>query len=464
MIPQWKNSRKLKERIIITGTLVLETPTHLGNGDTDSPLDMPLLLDALEGKALLPGSSLAGALRQVLDETAAKALFGHTSGSESRESYLLVDDALAEMYSQELRDGVAIDPKTRTAEKNKKFDIELLAAGTEFPISVELLVPQTGGEDLVRHLTEALSALERGDIRLGKRKRRGFGKCKVRAWKVCRYDVTTLAGLKGWLNQEERGFCQEGDNIAELLGVEIEDRSRRGFHMKAVFALDGSLLIRSGFGEPNAPDVVHLHSRRNGKDVPVLSGTSVAGALRARALRIANTLHGEGVGERWTDRIFGNRSIGDQRKDLTASRVWVEETVIKNPLDLVQTRVKIDRFTGGSYPAALFSEQPVWGRLNQQTLVSIELYLEPSTKPEEPFEPEVGLLLLTLKDLWTGDLPLGGESSVGRGRLRGLRAELSLNNESWEIEAQENGSLKIGGNRDRLESFVQAFVNGGHHG
>jgi hypothetical protein len=97
-------------------------------------------------------------------------------------------------------------------------------------------------------------------------------------------------------------------------------------------------------------------------------------------------------------------------------------------------------------------------------LISIELYLEPSTKPEEPIEPEIGLLLLTLKDLWTGDLPLGGESSVGRGRLRGLRAELSLNNESWEIEAQENGSLKIVGNRDRLESFVQAFVNGGHHG
>jgi len=462
MTPQWKNSRKLKERIIITGTLVLETPTHLGNGDTDSPLDMPLLVDALKGRALLPGSSLAGALRQVLDETAGEALFGQTNSSKSRESYLLVDDALAETYSRELRDGVAIDPKTRTAEKNKKFDMELLAAGTGFPISMEFLVPQTEGEVLIRHLAVALSALERGDIRLGKRKRRGLGKCKVSAWKVCRYDVTTLASLKGWLNQEERGFCQEGDNIAELLGVEIEDRGRRGFHMKAVFALDGSLLIRSGFGEPNSPDTVHLHSQRNGEDVPVLSGTSIAGALRARAMRIANTLDKDG--KAWADRLFGNRQYGKQKKELTASRVWVEETVIENPLELVQTRVKIDRFTGGSYPAALFNEQPVWGRLNQQTLVSVELYLEPSTKPEEPIEPEIGLLLLTLKDLWTGDLPLGGESSVGRGRLRGLHAELFLNNEAWKIETQEDGSLKIAGDRDRLESFVQAFVNGGHHG
>ena len=35
--------RQIVERIVITGTLVLETPAHFGNGDADAFTDMPLL-------------------------------------------------------------------------------------------------------------------------------------------------------------------------------------------------------------------------------------------------------------------------------------------------------------------------------------------------------------------------------------------------------------------------------------
>ena len=468
MRPQWKNSRKLKERIIIRGKLVLETPTHVGNGDTDGPLDMPLLVDALEGHAMLPGSSLAGALREVLDEFEARMLFGHVTDKASQESFLMIDDALAQDTRRELRDGVAIDPTTRTAEEKKKFDIELLAVGTEFPTSLELLVPQSDDGSYVRALAKALTLLQQGHIRLGKRKRRGFGKCTVTSWQVCRYDLTTVDGLRNWLLERFEENCQQGTDIRLLLGLDdLAIPARRGFLIKATFILNGSMLIRSGFGEPGAPDVVHLHSLRNGKYQPVLSGTSLAGALRARALKIANTIYGKdsNQGARWVDRIFGNRDLGNlpksQRKALTASRLWVEETVIENALELVQTRVKIDRFTGGTFPAALFNEQPVWGKLREETQVTIELFLEPSPRPDQPIEPEIGLLLLLLKDLWTGDLPLGGESGVGRGRLRGSEARLAFNDETWVITENTDGSLAIQGNAERLDEFVNAFVNGG---
>ena len=36
-------ARKITGRTIITGRLVLETPAHLGNGDTVGVTDMPLL-------------------------------------------------------------------------------------------------------------------------------------------------------------------------------------------------------------------------------------------------------------------------------------------------------------------------------------------------------------------------------------------------------------------------------------
>jgi hypothetical protein len=147
----------------------------------------------------------------------------------------------------------------------------------------------------------------------------------------------------------------------------------------------------------------------------------------------------------------------DKRRTLTASRLVVHETVIQQPVtpELVQSRIKIDRFTGGAYPTALFSEQPVFAKDDTELTLYLELL--------SPKDYEIGLLLLLLKDLWTGDLPLGGEISVGRGRLEGKSAELRLQRDDveqvWRISA-ENGALRIEGNRQQLESFVSEHLRG----
>lgn len=109
--PQWDNSRKIRERIYIRGRLVLQTPAHFGNGDTDAITDIPLLRDSLDGRSpLLTGTSIAGALRNYLREAEAghgavedpdqdakllaEQLFGHLVGREgSVMSCLMVDDA-----------------------------------------------------------------------------------------------------------------------------------------------------------------------------------------------------------------------------------------------------------------------------------------------------------------------------------------------------------------------------------
>jgi CRISPR/Cas system CSM-associated protein Csm3 (group 7 of RAMP superfamily) len=457
MSAQWQNPRGIQERIVVEGILVLETPTHLGNGDAEGPLDMPLLLDPLEGKALLAGTSIAGALRNHVREHShdlAVLLFGDVTSSESVQSPLIVDDALGGKPNVELRDGVAIVPQTRTAETGKKFDVELLAAGTKFPLSFELLVLKGQEDELREAFALALQGLEKGKIRLGKRKRRGFGRCRVNHWKVRRYDMTQPQGLIAWLENDLHGQ-KGGSDIADLLGVTPSDYKRQPISvLKGTFVLDSSLLIRSGFGEPDAPDFVHLHSLRNKQEVPVLSGTSLAGALRARALRIANTLGKDG--KSITDRLFGyRREEGDPPRDLTASRLWVDETVIQNPLELVQSRVRIDRFTGGSCPGALFSEQPVFGQSNGEVTVGIKLELH------RPSDAEIGLLLLLLKDLWTGDLPLGGESAVGRGRLKGKQATLAHGDSFWMLTQKDDGILQVEGDKTGLEQLVQAFVEEG---
>jgi CRISPR/Cas system CSM-associated protein Csm3 (group 7 of RAMP superfamily) len=493
MRAQWQNFLGAIERIYVAGNLVLESPTHLGNGDADGLVDMPLLLDLLEGRALLTGSTIAGAMRNYLrsyaegyftneaDSVPQNAeiamddlLFGTvTRDNGSIESRLNVRDSLGERPITELRGGVGISPESRTAIDERKYDLELLPAGTRFRLEFDLAVTEKYRERLLQALVIALGGLERGEIPIGKRKHRGYGRCRVDCWEMRRYCMNRPEDLLAWLENGD-GAMSSGGHISELLEVEPQPDRRGYFKLKATFRLEGSLLIRSAANGWDNPDVEHLRSLRKvaGTDqhVPILSGTSLAGALRARALRIARTIAPQ-KNDKLVEILFGSQADADQKDLLTASRLWVEEAVIRHPVDLVQSRIKIDRFTGGAYPSALFTEQPVFS--GPDTLLDVNLTIQ------KPRNHEIGLVLLLLKDLWLGDLPLGGEASVGRGRLRGISATLILNSSAepdgvaadpkggdylkeWTIK--ETGSaLEVRGSNpgidtwDDLEGYVRAL-------
>lgn len=472
-------SRKIAARVIVEGDLVLQTPAHFGSGDGSDLTDMPLLVDALDGQTpLLTGASIAGALRSYLRErehgydqvanhqSLSVCLFGGLKeDKEGKQSPLVVEDVLGRDYGMETRSGVKINPKTRTAEEKKLFDVQLWQAGTTFCLRFELLCQADNETHLKEALAAALTGLSDGSITLGMRKRRGYGRVAVSKWRVKRYDLMQPAGLLDWLAHGHKPLADvsnitEGSDIGQALGVSPwATDNRREFHLEAKFSLDGSLLIRSGGGKDDVgPDMIHLKARQpNGNHEPIVSGTSLAGVLRARALRIANTINPDKA-EELIACIFGPKKdertpTGKDKKEAWASRLIVKETTIqKARTDLVQSRVSIDRFTGGARETALFDEQPVFG--NDQTAVTVGFCLL------APKDHEIGLLLLLLKDLWTGDLPLGGESSVGRGRLKGQLANLNYRDghatHKWIIEA-DGGKLKISDGRDTLEGYVKAL-------
>ncbi|MBI3950568.1 MAG: hypothetical protein HY314_08955 [Acidobacteria bacterium] len=486
--PLWSGdtSRKIIARLIVEGDLVLQTPAHFSNGDTDELTDMPLLVDPLNGKTpLLTGASIAGALRSYLRERehgygqsadqslASLLLFGSLKGDdEGQQSPLIVDDALGKLgtFGIEMRDGVGIDPKSRTAREDRLFDLQLWQAGTTFPLRFELPIREGDDADaLKRALATALTGFNDGSVTLGARKQRGYGQAGVAGWRVKTYDLTKPDGLLDWIEKSDEPLSTVTpvQDIRAALGVTmLVDDQRQFFHIQATFSLDGSLLIRSGSGQDDqGPDMVHLHARQaNGTRKPILSGTSLGGALRARALKIANTLdtsHNSARAEVLVDAMFGadmdkvqkRRQQGDTDAMPFASRVIITETVVQNTkTDLVQNRVSIDRFTGGARETALFSEQPAFGGNDTTLTVDVRLI--------NPNDYKIGLLLLLLKDLWTGDLPLGGESSVGRGRLKGERAILTHQSDGasrrWEIVTNGQG-LTVVGDRNVLEGFVSAL-------
>ena len=455
----WNQNRGIIRRVFVSGKLILETPAHLG-GEGTSLTDMPLLLDPEDQRALLMGSSVAGALRSYLRQremgfrTRSSAgsldnqLFGGLEDSEGDQSYLVVYDSLSEGGKPgiEMRDGVMINAHTRTAEDKKKYDYELLQAGLSFELRFELLLTLENQAELINAFCVALEGLERGEIPLGGRKHRGFGKCRVSEWVVNDYQMTNIVGLAAWLKNDRSGN-KRGAKLSELLNPTRTVDARNSLEISGKFRLRGPLLIRSGLGDSKAPDVSHLHSLRNGTMTPVISGTSIGGVLRGHALRIAKTLNLDNA-DLLVEGIFGP-TLEDKDDDACASRIWIDECELAPGAEWVQNRVKIDRFTGGSYPTALFNEQPYFPADDE---------LELKIRLENPEEKEIGLLLLALKDLWLEDLPLGGEIGVGRGRLSGKKLHIRLKNpaglDEWEISAGEDGKLNITGSPAKLEAYV----------
>lgn len=495
----WQKSRGIIARIVVEGELELLTPAHFGGGEAGETADMELLRDARDGLALLPGPSITGALRNYWREFTSgygardedNWLFGahrmREREPQGSQSLLIIDDALGDEPQIELRDGVRIKGATRTADEGGLFDIEVLRASTRFPLRFELLIPERlnqrlcgaeASEALRRDLALALRGFETQEITLGARKNRGYGRCIVRQWRVRRYDLTQRQGLLAWLAEgrvADAGWeaaptvPETADASAtKLLKVSLEGFSdhRDRFELCATFTPQGSLLIRSGSGKADqGPDAEHLHRvlwQAEGQvetREPILSGTSLAGALRARATRIANTLTVDRVrANRLVDGLFG---VGPEDKDKgshQASRLVIDEASLGEMHTLHQSRIRIDRFTGGVLDNYLFTEAPVFAGHGAQFELRLTL--------RRPNEAQIGLLLLLLKDLWTGDLPLGGESSIGRGRLTGLGATLRLTQagqtSTWQI-TQGRGQLQLTADPEQsdvwnsLERYVTAL-------
>jgi CRISPR/Cas system CSM-associated protein Csm3 (group 7 of RAMP superfamily) len=456
-----RNQRHIIKRIIIRGNLILDTPTCLGSGDSESPTDLSLLRDSVSNHALLTGASIAGAIRNYLREYQNSdefSLFGGLRTDEDGDqSPLIINDAISsEIIQPELRDSVKINSVTRTAVDKAKYDLELLQAGTEFPLCFELLIEKESDESsLLKGLAIALQGLEKGEISLGIKKHRGFGRCHVKEWQVWQFDLTDHQQRLDWLKFEHWHFFDypTHTSIAQALNVSLDDKDdqREFCKIDATFTLASPLLIRSGQASSDkAPDVVHLKSRRNGELKPVLSGTSLAGVLRHRAERIINTI---GKNTSIIEDIFGSDLSKNKTSEAKASRLIVHESVIENTTDLVQNRIAIDRFTGGTLHGALFNEQPIFP--NNETHLKLNLELR------NPEDHEIGLLLLLLKDLWTGDLPVGATSSIGRGRLQGKDVNITLQREEKSttftiVQSSPQENLVIN-DADSLEKFVSAL-------
>lgn len=471
--------RYVGHRLVWTGLLELASPGHLGGADADATSDQPLLRDG-EGRPYLPGATLTGLLRALLnriDKDAAQALFGaEWSNPKGQQARLLLGDAPVEdagPVPTELRDGVAIDACRGVAAEKKKYDLELLPVGVRFRLrgQVELFGKPEQDEPLLRGLLLILLALEHNQLALGARTRRGFGETRRVAgeagywrvedyrWRVEDYRLDA-AKWYAWLGRELDGLPEDWPKVAPVayrdaaalanyLDVALPTPTvTEDFSVALNLKLAGSLLVGSEGYDPDQPDRSHLQRLhwRNGASTleSVLPATSLGGVLRHRCRRIALTLAGQAGKQDAADRLvgemFGPAEICTNQK-AWASRVTVREAYIEGGKPLRHTRVRIDPWTGGAKESLLFTEDAQYGGE-----VKLELRLQAGGKDWDWVwaGPARALLLLALRDLAAGELTVGAESGVGRGRLKPLNGKpfAMVAEPSVKLYLQDDGTVR----------------------
>src|SRR5258708_19965760 len=270
------DTRKITGYCIVEADLVLETPAHFGNGDgksngSSSLVDMPLLVDAYDGVSpLLTGSTVAGALRAYLtrqNSQLASELFGVERGKEDGlQSHLIIDDSvgLRSGGGVEIRNGVKINGQSYTAEHDALYNMELWAAGTRFRLRFELILTEDSKkltsqtEDskarVQSALVRVLYGLDSGDITLGARKSRGYGRIRMENWHLRTFDCRKSDGLWAWIQDGDKlldnRFSQPSfAALCRAVGAKPLLGQPDTFVINAEFSLNGSLLVRGAQGD-----------------------------------------------------------------------------------------------------------------------------------------------------------------------------------------------------------------------
>ena len=457
-------------KIVMSGRLTVESPLLIGAGQDDylygNDKDIHVLRVADESgnmRYTIPGTSLAGVLRDMVNDhpgNAVEELFGEMN---SMQSSINVSDIVLENAVTIYRDGVRIDEDMGSAADGAKYDYEAIDRGAQGDLRLVLTLRGTHTESPVEWKTskvrdEVLNAicyiresLEKG-IKLGAMTAKGLGRVKVKDVQVGFYDFCNKKDVVSWLTQEEPEARKASRMLKEKSTWDEADHS---FIIEADFAFRSSLIVRDyGTEVRNKEGKKVITSLKSGRDY-VIPGTSIKGVLRHQAAYILDSL---GSNKDMLETLMGTADSKTKSKETEGrikSRFYVDEAYISSGknADVKEaeiTRNRIDRFTGGTIESALFTERPLWQKDDRLPTVRLRFSIKGAD------DKEVGLSLFLLKDLWQGKIALGGEAGVGRGTLKGLSAKIKYHKETFEMD--KDGKV-VSGNPENLEKLASAFAS-----
>ena len=393
-----KKYNQVDHRVYIKGVLTATSPFVVGTDD--DYFDLSPLRDE-SGKPFIPGSSIAGILRNAFEDKEKKEFFGYAENDDSKQSILITYDSFLTKDSPlsfNIRDGIKLNDDRKTTQAGAKTSYEIVEPGCSFDFMLEVVIRENDDTEYCFSFIKSLVTQLQNGFFLGAKTSRGLGKFnleniltfKISGENAYQNYVAFRWDLTKFIPYQESDFPS---STSINLTYRPESRS---FEVKC----DGTLLIRS-YDDPLGADTIMVNSNASS----IIPGSSWNGLFRHQAKRILEELgciHTACL----VNEIFGS-DIGDGEDKKQASNIVFSDSVIVEAKSFLQTNVKIDRFTQGAADGALFNCRPV---ATFKTTLDIQL--------RTPEQWIWDLLHLIMCDINDGYAALGGQTSIGRGLLK----------------------------------------------
>jgi CRISPR/Cas system CSM-associated protein Csm3 (group 7 of RAMP superfamily) len=374
--------------------LLLEaaTPLHVGSGELDNMPARPganetgsyaAIVRDHEDRPYLPATSIKGALRRLAEQhfpghNGLASLFGQLRGGEQSEApgvmgRLLVrggravgevPDAPQAPFANAVGKGAFIaartkvEGKTGVADDHKLFHQEMAVPGLCFEIVMTLVRfgPDMVQGDALDLLKRLIKIVARDGLMLGRSQADGQGLLKVKG----QVTITPYA-LKedGELAPGEPEIVEAETASAQKMRGEI-GRHSFSFLCAAPFAIIDSSVKGAGKDIAKEQGTVQLAAQRLAEKQPLILGSSISGALCARAhwLWRLKVLRGEMKDAAKHEDGPVNELFG------TAGRralIEIRNLSVKEAKGEKITSLKVDRFTGAPVHGALFTTDSFTG-------------------------------------------------------------------------------------------------------
>lgn len=465
-----ENSVRIIKKIIFNIPMQTYSPLRISSGVDDGITDILVLKDK-KGKAFIPGTSITGVLRakmsNIYGDRAVDRLFGSID-DDGNQSMINISDIVLENAKIINRDGIKIDSFTGVSKQGAKFDFEAIDKGATGDLYIEVTLRESClfeqnkpnisyrkehkdfaiNGDVYGELTATIADILTEGINVGSLTTKGYGKIKSREpVKMYVFDFKNPQGAMKWWQYLNEGILQD---VAYTGNNSVAVVSEEDFVMQMEFALTSSMIIRDyDVDTDDEKEKIAAVQMKSGEDF-VIPATSIKGVLKSRAYKILMNLnhHDEQEAEDFLDKLMGRETDNKEDKG-QKSRLYIDEVYIRPNIlhSKKQSRNRIDRFTGGTIDSALFTDKPIWQTDKSKATIAINLQVQNCD------EKEAGLMLLVMKDLWLGDLAIGGNKAIGKGVLKGKKCTIQYAGESFLI--QDDGDFHVSDNIDKLEAYVQ---------
>ncbi len=435
--------------------IVLEatTPLAIGSGKKDIFTDSLVITD-VNGMPYIPGTSIAGVIRHMLEDIAEKSeidqLFGfqEESGKNDKGSNFIFSEGKMIGAEGEVIDGLCYleDNKFYNAyrnlpirqhvrinqlgasEDNGKFDEQVVYKGTRFCFEIELVSAQE--EDAL--FNKVLEVIHSDFFKLGSGTRCGFGNMKVVSCKIKHYNLCNEKELTEYINKSSRLTIQ--NSWSDWKGSENTSFGKQWVKYELTLTAKDFFLFAGLAGDAEAdstPVKEKTVEWSNNKPIIndtyyVLPATSIKGALAHRTAYHYNKIKGifadkiapeafkqhTGSNNQAVRELFGLAKNDMDKEDGLRGNVLFEDIFIKEYDEYKFNHVCIDRFTGGNMNGFLFNEKTLNGK--EKSSIQLNIYINNTISSDT-----LQAFTAALDDLCNGNLPLGGCVNKGHGIFYG---------------------------------------------